>query len=535
MKIDSVHIKGRFKNLENFRFDFGTKSMDTVLLGLNATGKSNFMEAIVIIFRDLDLEVIPKLQKKSHKLEYNIKYNCRARNIEVDYTEKHNYQFIIDGEKLRSKSQFFKNKNEYLPSHVFVYYSGLSERLKALYAEHKVKQFDKMMKDGLKYEDFNEMPRIFLVESIHASFALIAFYLFPEREEQTIEFLKKELNIIDFGSALFMLKQANWSKTRKGEDDFWHATGLVRRFMEDLWNFSTAPFFYTETVKGALKKRETLNRLFLFIKDKEIFKVFMEMKMFKSKLPLFNSLCSLHFSEFLDDQDVRIKVVKENVKGELAMGELSEGEKQLITVLGLLKFTKDDEALILLDEPDTHLNPMWKWKYLDFLSEVVHKSDKTQIIFCTHDPLVIGSMEKEQIRVFKKDEKYMTEVIEPDVSPKGLGVAGILTSELFGMPTILDKDTQEKLNRKRYLQGRIMREKLNEVEYNEYQRLKVELEAFGFYEEVEDQFFKLFLEEMSKNELMQKVEYSSDEKLLLKQESKKAVERVLQKIKAQKQ
>ncbi len=79
-----------------------------------------------------------------------------------------------------------------------------------------------------------------------------------------------------------------------------------------------------------------------------------------------------------------------------------------------------------------------------------------------------------------------------------------------------------------------MREKLDKNEYSEYQKLKVELEEFGFYEEVEDQFFKLFLAEMSKNELMQKVEYSNDEKLLLKEESKKAVERVLQKIKAQK-
>ena len=533
MKIESVHIKGRFKNLENFMFDFGTKSMETVLLGLNATGKSNFMEAIVIIFRDLDLERNPLLQKKAESFEYTIKYNCRNRNIEVEYTSKGGYKFIVDGEKLRSKSHFFNNKNEYLPSHVFVYYSGLSERLKDLYSEHKVKQFERMMK-LTRYEDFSEMPRIFLVEPIHASLALIAFFLFPEREEQTLGFLKRELNIVDFGSALFMLKQANWSKNRKGKDNFWHAGGLVRRFMEDLWRFSVAPMFYEETVKGALKKRETLNRLYLFIKDKETFNSLVDIQMFKSKIPLFNALCSLHYSEFMDDEDVRVKVVKENVDGELAMGELSEGEKQLITVLGLLKFTKDDEALVLLDEPDTHLNPMWKWKYLEFLDDVVHNSDKTQIIFCTHDPLVIGGMEKEQVRVFKRDEKYKTEVIEPEISPKGLGVAGILTSELFGMPTILDKHTQEKLNRKRYLQGRLMRDELDTKEYNEYQRLKIELEEFGFYEEVEDQFFKLFLSEMSKNELMQKVEYTNDEKILLKEESKKAVERVLQKIKAQK-
>lgn len=61
MKINNVHIKGRFKNLEDFHFDFGENSMETVLLGLNATGKSNFMEALVIIFRDLDLERAPSI------------------------------------------------------------------------------------------------------------------------------------------------------------------------------------------------------------------------------------------------------------------------------------------------------------------------------------------------------------------------------------------------------------------------------------------------------------------------------------------
>lgn len=529
MKIAHVHIKGRFKNLENFKFDFDAKSMETVLLGLNATGKSNFMEAIVIIFRDLDLERNPVVQKQTESFEYYIKYNCRNKDIEVEYSTRGGYKFVINGEKLRSKSQFHKNKGEYLPSHVFVYYSGLSERLKSLYADHKILQFKKMMSSDMKYDDFNEMPRIFLVEPIHASFALIAFYLFDEREKQTIDFLKKELNIVDFGSALFLLKQPNWSKSRKGKDRFWNTDGLVRRFIEDLWNFSIAPMFYKDTVKGALNRRETLQRLFLYLKDKEAIRAFVDMK-YKNKITLFNALCSLHYSELVEDEDVRIKVVKENIEGELAMGELSEGEKQLITVLGLLKFTKDDEALILLDEPDTHLNPMWKWKYLDFLEDVVHKSDKTQIVFCTHDPLVIGGMEKEQIRVFKRDKNYKTEVIEPDVSPKGLGVAGILTSELFGMPTILDKDTQEKLNRKRYLQGRLMRENLNEEEYNEYQILKVELEEFGFYEQVEDKWFKLYLSEMSKLESFGKTELSESEKEMLAEQSVKAADRVLRLI-----
>ena len=530
MRINSIHIKSRFKNLDNFHFDFGENHMETVLLGLNATGKSNFMEAIVIIFRDLDLERNPVVQKQSRAFEYYINYTCRGKSIEIDFSEKSGYIFIVDGNKLKSKSQFFKNKIDYLPSHVFVYYSGLSERLRSLYADHKLLQFKKMMDPESKYEDFDEMPRIFLVEPIHASFALIAFYLFDEREKETIDFLQKELNIFDFGSALFMLRQPNWSKSRKELDRFWNTGGLVRRFIEDLWNFSTAPMFYKETVKGSLNKRETLNRLFLFLKDKEAIRTFVDMK-YKNKITLFNALCSLHYSELVEEQDVRIKVLKEHVEGELAMGELSEGEKQLITVLGLLKFTKDDEALILLDEPDTHLNPIWKWKYLEFLDSVVDNSDKTQVVFCTHDPLVIGGMEKEQVRVFKKDSDCITKIIEPDVSPKGMGVAGILTSPLFGLPTILDKKTQEKLDRKRYLQGRLMRDKLDAQEYDEYQKLRLELEDYGFYEEVEDKWFKTYLAEMSKLEVFGKTDLSESEKKLLAEQSTKAAERVLELIK----
>jgi len=492
MKIEKVHIKGRFKNLENFQFDFGKGSMETVLLGLNATGKSNFMEALVIIFRDLDLEIPPVVQRNSENFEYSIEYHCRNNNIEVEYTKKQGYKFVVNGEKLRSKSHFFKNKNEYLPSHVFVYYSGLSERLKSLYTDHKLLQFKKMMSPDMKYEDFNEMPRIFLVEPIHASFALIAFYLFDEREQETLEFLQKELNIVDFGSALFMLKQPNWSKSRKENDRFWNADGLVRRFIEDLWNFSLAPMFYKDTVKGALNKRETIQRLFLFLKDKEAIQTFVDMK-YKSKITLFNALCSLHFSELVEDQDVRIKVTKQNIDGELAMGELSEGEKQLITVLGLLKFTKDDEALILLDEPDTHLNPMWKWKYLEFLDNVVHNSKKTQIVFCTHDPLVIGSLKKEQVRIFKKDNDSRTKVYEPELSPKEMSIEKILTSDLFGLPSIMNKELEDILNEKRFLQTKLNTEDITDEEIARYNELKIYLDNIGFYDITSDSRYNQFL------------------------------------------
>jgi predicted ATP-dependent endonuclease of OLD family len=55
---------GAFKNLRNFSIDFSQK-LTTVLLGYNGTGKSNLLEALIIIFRDLDLGDVTSL---SHSL-----------------------------------------------------------------------------------------------------------------------------------------------------------------------------------------------------------------------------------------------------------------------------------------------------------------------------------------------------------------------------------------------------------------------------------------------------------------------------------
>jgi len=528
MKIERIHIKNRYKNLNDFIFDFEREKWEMVLIGVNASGKSNFIEAIFIIFRDLDLECPPINKETGKVLEYNIKYNCRGVDIEIDYSSSNGYSFIIDGAKKISKNHFFKNKDKYLPSHVFTYYSGLSDRLINLYKDHKKHQFEKMMNRSLKYEDFNEIPRIFLVESIHASFAIIALFLFPDKEGDSLQFLKEHLKISGFGSALFKLKQPRWSKSRKEEDVFWNTSGLVRRFIEDLWSFSTAPIFYQEQVSTILNRKETLNRLFLFMKDQKAFDDLMDVKMFYGKNTVFNALCSLHFSELVEDKDVKMKVEKEGINGELSMEELSEGEKQLITVFGLLKFTKDEEALILLDEPDTHLNPLWKWKYHDFLKKVVKDEDKTQVVFCTHDPLVIGNLEKSELKIFSKNEKGDAEIRIPKIDPYEMSVAKILTSELFGIPSIMSKYLEDKLNRKRFLQTRILKEIITKKELEEYNELKSFLDERGFYETSIDSRYNRFLSLTSENEKFSTTNYSDKDLKELDRISKEVMDKIIE-------
>ena len=124
MKIDSLYIES-FKNLHHFRVDFDQFKLTTVIVGRNGTGKSNLLEALVLIFRHLDLGEDPPFK-------YEIRYECRGRSVTVDAdpTKSRNKVGVIVDKERRRFSRTRKGENrDFLPSFVFGYYSGASERM----------------------------------------------------------------------------------------------------------------------------------------------------------------------------------------------------------------------------------------------------------------------------------------------------------------------------------------------------------------------------------------------------------------------
>lgn len=446
MRIDKIYIE-EFKNLREFSIDLNGKQMSTVLLGQNAAGKSNLLEAIVIIFRDLDLE-------EQTNFNYSIEYECKGNLLKVDGGPKVKSKFvfykgeiknnIISYSTLVSKAVVKRDKSQYLPKYVFSYYSGISNRLLEHFDRHQTR-FYKALLDGI-----DAPPRpLFYARQIHSYFVLMAFYAFSDKKIN--KFLEEFLGIIGLESVLFVLKEPIWAKNKKEAEpeNFWTAKGVVRNFLDELWNASMAPIVQEDNVREDFRRSHVQDQLYLFISNQE--KLIEIAKKYGTNTEFFKSLESTYISDLI--QEVRVKVKKVNVNGEITFKELSEGEQQLLTVLGLLRFTKEDESLILLDEPDTHLNPLWKWKYMNLLEEYSGKDDTSQILMTTHDPLVIGGLTKEEIRIFYSnkaidkngDEFQKIETFEPDFDPKGLGVAGILTSEFFNLPSTLDEDTLKEL------------------------------------------------------------------------------------------
>jgi len=523
MRINKVHIKN-FKNLQDFDITLDQDKMETILLGPNAVGKSNFLEALVLIFKFLDLE-------KKPPFDYTIWYRVKEKELKVEYEdgrysfykiEKSSDLLFGDQPEIRIKD-FFKHKDQYLPKYVFTYYSGISNKLKNHFDDHQKRFYDKAKETGITKNDVEDLRRLFYVQLIHSYFVLLAYFSFTEDEKSTIKFLKDVLSITDLESVLFVLHRPTWKG--KGDKRFWGASGLVEEFLQQLWKYATAPIYDLKaTLKIDFRRNSKRDLLYLFVSNKANLQSLATF--YNSNTDFFKALESTYISDLIEE--VRVKVKKVNVSGDITFRELSEGEQQLLTVLGLLRFTKDDDSLILLDEPDTHLNPLWKWKYREYLKDVVKRPESTQIIINTHDPLVVGSMVKEEVRIFKYDKELNKITAEqPDIDPKGLGVPGILTSELFGLPTILDKETQTDLNEKRFLQGKLLRQGLSVEEEERFVKLKNSLDDLGFYDQTNDIWYNRYLAEISKNELFKKVEFTDEEKVLLEQESKKVLEKIL--------
>lgn len=75
MRIDRLALTD-FKNLIDFEVDFDVTSTRQVVVGRNGVGKSNLLESLTRIFRDLDLE-------EDSEFGYEIEYLCNGHFIKV--------------------------------------------------------------------------------------------------------------------------------------------------------------------------------------------------------------------------------------------------------------------------------------------------------------------------------------------------------------------------------------------------------------------------------------------------------------------
>lgn len=458
----------QFKNLKNVTIDFVQDHWVTVVIGWNGTGKSNVLEALAIIFRDL----IAK--KRTPAFAFQLRYRMGAgktlRHIHIDadpdrekdtllihvadaaeIKQNELVHSVVDiGEdadkspkgKLIKLTTFLNADADYLPRYVFSYYSGESARMYEVFRPY-LESYDKKLRKG---EDPG-LKRLFYAMPVHSQFVLLAFLI--QQSDVVRRFLDDHLGLDpDEGieSVLFVLRQPPWnSKAPDGDPRFWNARGVVSHFLSRLYDIALAPVEISRRVSTSIWNEETLQFKYLYVKDIAALRHLVGNQ---TPAQFFRDLESTYVSELIEEVRIRVRLKKND--GSVTFRELSEGEQQLLTVLGLLRFTAESESLFLLDEPDTHLNPRWCVDYLTYLKSFVGQSneehDSSHIVLTTHNPLAIAELVKEQVQIlYREAGDGSIHAENPAVDPRGMGYAGIVTSDMFGLGSSLDKATNEDL------------------------------------------------------------------------------------------
>ncbi|MGO9376078.1 MAG: hypothetical protein ACLQBD_28850, partial [Syntrophobacteraceae bacterium] len=235
---------------------FRPRYSDTLLVGRNGTGKSNVLEALTAIFRDLDLEVL------NPQFRYSLEYICKGRNICIDADPDRpskRLHITVAGETLSWKA-FRDNKRTFLPSYVFGYYSGPSNRMQ----EHFTKHQERFYGDLINSSEDDKLPLrpLFFAQHIHSQFVLLSFFL--EQDAEALKFLDEHLGITGLDSVLFVMKEPPW-KSNEGDERFWRARGAVASLLARLYEQSLAPMRLKWRVPLGFRKATELEHLYLYL------------------------------------------------------------------------------------------------------------------------------------------------------------------------------------------------------------------------------------------------------------------------------
>lgn len=492
----------------------------SIIIGENGTGKSSMLESLLYIMTSYESDAI----EKSIDYSYRLDYLFAGSQYRIDEVE-HKYRIEIDGEPLYSGSMggvremLRKTKKRMFPSRVMVFYSGTNslmysqiKRINSRYVAQSRKallDYGKALRSGVeqKYEHFPERRFNYCEDSLTP--VLLASIMGGQESAE-----KRIL------SQYCHFSNIHYIKLSVDMDEMLLRFGLYDRVDEIVDDVYTV-LEYVDPVLG-----KYLRSCYEYSNDG---KAFFELENITSldldSITIFNFFEKL-LSLFKAEIEINIFQGETSVKS----SQLSEGQRQLIKMLGMLGLSKNEDCLVLMDEPDAHMNPRWKYEIKPIIDECLKSATNTQAIIATHDPLVINGVDKGFIRIFtfnphyiEKYNWYFTRVIEPTEDTEGLGIDGLLQSEYYGLRTSYDKKATDKFTRRQELYSKLVNGDADEDEKEELRALTKEIGSLPMSYNSIDFLYDDFISVYKNTDLFAKQYLSFDEI----QKRRKKIEEIL--------
>lgn len=408
------------------------------LIGPNGAGKSQLLQIVAEAFqnawhicRDTEERI-----STNPSLRFHVDYRISKGDSEVDVRLRRTDDdvqprlFTREGDAWRERD-LKRDGAALLPSIVVGYTSGENETLSLPFLVSRSAYADEVAsnaKHGLKHQDAPE-PRLMLIDYGTHFEVLLANLLLgatgvrnellegarlndissfrcivqlahgaapsasPETRRLTGRAKQVELtDELDLAIQWLQRAATTWSYDRKSH------TYILDYFVDEATRSAFRHFFRNPlTLYRSLHKISMLNDLALSADARNRMRLAVGERHFASRLP----------EPPDDDKIFRFEQVTfRGQAGEVDYASLSDGEHQLAQILGVFAMVDHENALFLLDEPESHFNPQWRVKFAERMArvrQIAQSEGRQDVVLTTHAPFLPSDLHKESVRIFQRE------------------------------------------------------------------------------------------------------------------------------------
>lgn len=341
-----------------------------------------------------------------------------------------------------------------LPKRVVAYSSGMNELISNPFIKININYFDAFQKrTGESAEGALDVNRLFFMDYESNKMVLLANYLF--QDDNSI--YEKKISLLNKVTGIKQLEK--FSITIRFQDTYYKPVELPSELniqLENLKNCATAWNDEGEGHKRILRldyKIDTaaykafrhyfktpynLYRTFYLLGILNVHTYGKELRNrmknagvgvnLSNMVPKFNQERLLFF---IDD----VCFSKTGSDKHVYYRHLSDGEHQLLHVLGTVILMDIPGTLFILDEPETHFNPEWRSKLVSLLNKIISfepEQRQQEFILTSHSPFIVSDCKPEHVFIFEKTgKKNEVKYSQPDFNTFGASVNQI-TMKVFG-------------------------------------------------------------------------------------------------------
>lgn len=463
MKLLRLKLLSEFRGLnKGFEIIFDNTNQEQKLepicfVGLNGSGKSNILEVVSEIFYYLEsfvkgvnqhnnnfgFEISYLLSKQTYQINSNKPIES---DLEVKIIKKIGHNPIANGERDSEKIR------DFLPIQIISYSSGMNELISNPYIKmdfQYLKEFDQLTGEDA-IGDTLSLNRMFFMDYDLNKLITICNFLFDEKKNLTP--LKKEIKIESLHSFSISLQLRKEDKTPIELPSKLNLTIEKLKRCSTLFDEKnekrkkgeykeyTFSFWVNDSTKKAVK--ENFGNAFELFKDLYFLRL------------LNNYLIGSKTQKMVRDGDIKTNISallpkheevkkifnisdiafrKKGSKEPIYYKQLSDGEHQLLHVVGMMLLVDRRGTLFLLDEPETHFNPDWRSKFVSIVNECIGNENgvrEQEVILTTHSPFIVSDCKPEKVFRFFRNKNNKVNFEQPSFNTYGASV-NMITSKLF--------------------------------------------------------------------------------------------------------